>query len=232
MIMKMRSGVLGTLFFLVALLVLSTGADARGLDQERKIEALLGEMTLAEKVGQMTLLTLNTVSKGGLPFNIQEPHALDATRLAEALLDYKVGSIFNCGRHAFTLDEWRGVVTEIQRVAAQGRLRIPVLYGIDAIHGMNYTYGATLFPHQIGLAATWDLELTRKVAEVTAYEARAAFIPWVFSPSMDVGRMPLHARLFETFGEDTFLTATLGEAMVRGYKGEGAAGRYQVGATL
>ncbi|MFH0729817.1 MAG: glycoside hydrolase family 3 N-terminal domain-containing protein [Pseudomonadota bacterium] len=220
------------LFFVLTLGVSSPNAGARESERERKIEALLGKMTLAEKVGQMTLLTLHTVSKGGLPFNLQEPHELDESRLREALLDHQVGSIFNCGMHAFPLEQWREIVTAIQDVSAQSRLQIPILYGVDAVHGMNYAYGATLFPHQIGLAATGDTELAGKIAEVTAYEARAAFIPWVFSPSMDVGRMPLHARFFETFGEDTFLTAAMGEAMVRGYQGEGVSGKYRTGATL
>lgn len=230
--MRIKCGVIGTLCFLLSMPTLFTGADALESERERKIETLLKKMTLAEKVGQMTLLTLHTLSKGGLPFNLTEPHELDVARLGEALLENKVGAIFNCGMHAFSLDQWREIVTTIQEVSAQGRLKIPVLYGIDAIHGMNYAYGATLFPHQIGLAATWDTALVRKVAEVTAYESRAAFIPWVFSPSMDVGRMPLHARFFETFGEDTFLSAALGETMVLGYKGDGISGRYQVGAAL
>jgi beta-glucosidase len=233
---KTLRGTLGKLFFLLFFMLAIpaplTCADAQVSERERKIEELLGKMTLEEKVGQMTLLTLHTVSKGGLPFNLQEPHEIDALRLHEALFDHKVGSIFNCGMAAFSLDHWREVMTTIQGVSAQSRLKIPILYGIDAVHGMNYAYGATVFPHQIGLAATWDTELARKAAEVTAYEARAAFIPWVFSPSMDVGRMPLHARFFETFGEDTYLTAAMGEAMVQGYKGEAVSGKYQAAATL
>jgi beta-glucosidase len=216
------------LFFLLAMSVLSIDADAQVSDREEKIDELLGKMTLEEKVGQMTMLTLDAI----LNFDLQKPHELADSILREAVLGYKVGAIFNYNWHAFSLDQWREIVTAIQGGSAQSRLKIPVLYGIDAVHGMNYAIGATIFPHQIGLAATWNPELTRKVAEVAAYETRAAFIPWVFSPTMDLGRMPLHARFFETFGEDTFLTAAMGEAMLQGYKGDGASGRYTVGATL
>jgi beta-glucosidase len=216
------------LFFLLVLLMLSITADAQESSRERKIDALLAEMTLPEKVGQMTLLTLDTVWKVD-PRNLQE---VDTSKLHEALLEYKVGSIFNSNWNAFSPDQWREVVSTIQGVSARGRLKIPVLYGIDAVHGMNYAIGATIFPHQIGLAATWDPELIRKVAEITAYETRAAFVPWVFSPTMDLGRMPLHARFYETFGEDPFLAAAMGAAMVRGYTGDGISGGYQVGATL
>ena len=200
--------------------------------REQAIERTLAAMTLPEKVGQMTLLTFNTVAQGTLPFGTKEPHRLDPERLWAAIGEHHVGAIFNTGLHALTLPEWRSVVTGIEAAAARTRLKIPVLYGIDAVHGMSYACGATLFPQQIGLAATWDPGLVGKIARATAYEARAAFIPLVFAPSVDLGRNPVHSRFYETFGEDTLLASRLGAAMVRGFQGNNLANPYRVAATL
>lgn len=97
---------------------------------------------------------------------------------------------------------------------------IPVLYGIDAIHGANYTRGATLFPQQIAQAATWNPELVRQAAAITAYETRASGIPWTFSPVLGLGRSPAWPRFWETFGEDVYLATVLGKEMVWGYQGK------------
>lgn len=113
------------------------------------------------------------------------------------------------------------MISELQRVATEEtRLGIPVLYGVDAIHGTTYTVGATFFPQQIGQAATWNRELVRKGGEITAYETRASGIPWNFSPVLDMGRDPRFARMWETFGEDVHLASELGVELVKGYEGE------------
>jgi beta-glucosidase len=91
-------------------------------------------------------------------------------------------------------------------------LKIPVLYGIDAIHGSSYTLGATLFPQQIGMAATFNTELV-KGAEISAYETRASSIPWVFSPDLDLPRNPAWSRM-GVFWEDAYLSSQMGVAMV------------------
>ncbi|MGM0376225.1 MAG: glycoside hydrolase family 3 N-terminal domain-containing protein, partial [Bacteroidota bacterium] len=100
------------------------------------------------------------------------------------------------------------------------RLGIPIVYGVDAIHGTTYTDGATFFPQQIGQAATWNRELVRKGGEITAYETRASSIPWNFSPVLDMGRDPRWPRMWETFGEDVYLSSQLGIELVKGYEGE------------
>src|SRR6185437_13105165 len=96
----------------------------------------------------------------------------------------------------------------------------PFMYCIDAVHGTNFTLGSTLFPHNIGMAATRNPELARQCAEITAKEVRASGIRWDFSPVLDVGRQPLWPRFGETFGEDVYVVKTMGVATIRGYEGK------------
>ena len=183
------------------------------------IEALIAQMTIEEKVGQMTQINLDVVCEGGI-YKLVEPHHIEAPKLQEAITKWHVGSVLNCGGHAYPLTQWHTIISEIQRVAStQGRLKIPILYGIDAIHGANYMMGSTLFPQQLGQAATFNPELVKKAAAITAYETRAAGIPWNFSPVLDVGRNPNWSRFFETYGEDPLVCATMGRACVAGYQG-------------
>jgi beta-glucosidase len=112
------------------------------------------------------------------------------------------------------------VSTIQEKAMKESRLGIPVLYGIDSIHGASYSQGATFFPHQIGLAATGNIELAKTQGAITAYETRACSIPWVFSPVQDVTRNPAWARIYETFGEDPYLSAEMGSAIVSGLEGD------------
>ena len=183
------------------------------------IDDIIAKLTLEEKVGQMTRINLEVVLKkenGAIVYPIE----IDTTKLQEAILRYKVGSFLNNGRMAHSREEWLRVISAIQVVAAKTDAQIPVLYGIDAIHGANYTSGSTLFPHQLAQAATWNPSLVKRIAEITAYESRSSMIPWVFSPIVDVGRQPLWSQFFETYGEDVLLTSIMGAAAVRGYQGE------------
>lgn len=183
------------------------------------IEALIKKMTIEEKVGQMTQLNLDVISKGEI-YNLVEPHQLDPEKLKKALVNYHVGSILNCGGHAYTREHWREIIGEIQRVATkETRLGIPIIYGIDAIHGANYTLGSTLFPQQIGQAATFNEMLVARAAEITAYEVRASGITWNFSPVLDLMRNPQWSRCFETFGEDVLLAKNMTRATIIGYQG-------------
>ena len=88
------------------------------------------------------------------------------------------------------------------------------------MHGANYTVGSTLFPQQIGVAATWNLSYAKRIGEITAYETRASAIPWNFSPVLDIGRDPRWPRFWETFGEDVHLATKMGVSLIEGYEGE------------
>ncbi len=206
-----------SLVFLVLLLQLSAIVRAQKADAD--VEALIRQMSIEEKVGQMTQLNLDVVCEGGI-YKLVEPHHLDPTKLREALLKYHVGSILNCGGHAYPLKQWHELIGGIQEVATkETRLKIPVIYGIDAIHGANYVSKSTLFPQQLAQAATFNPDLAFQAAEVTAYETRAAGMTWNFSPVLDVARNPLWSRVFETFGEDALVCSRFGEAAIRGYQG-------------
>jgi beta-glucosidase len=188
---------------------------------DRRVEALLAQMTLEEKVGQMAQITLDVIGKGDNRYSSHEPLSLDADEMRKALVDYHIGSVLNTANNrARTPQVWYQLISQIQEVAMkQTRLKIPIIYGVDEIHGATYTVGATMFPQQIGQAASRNRELVRRGAEITAYETRASSIPWNFSPVLDLGADPRSPRHWETFGEDPYLISELGLEMIRGYEG-------------
>ena len=188
-------------------------SDAR----ESFIDSVLSTLTIEDKAGEMTQLTLDMVCVGK-PYKLEEPHRIDPEKLEHVLVDLKVGSILNCGGHAYYPAKWHELIGSIQEAAARKPSGIPVLYGIDAIHGTTYTTGGVLGPQQIGLAATWDTALVRKFAENAAQEVRASGIPWNFSPVLDVARDARWPRFWETFGESPRLVSDMGVAMVKGYQ--------------
>lgn len=184
-------------------------------------------MTIEEKVGQMTQLTIDMVTKGD-----DQGVEIDQEKLEKAVVKYGVGSILNVNNQAITLAHWHRIIGPIQQAAAKTRLKIPVIYGVDSIHGANYVQGATLFPQELGMASTWNPELMQKAAEITAMETRSAGIPWSFSPVLDVGRNAMWPRLWETFGEDPYLATVMGTAFVRGLEGQDVSSGKHVAASL
>src|SRR5436190_1086990 len=196
-------------------------------DNSQKIEALLKRMTPEEKVGQMTQLAVGMIATGQ-----DQTIQVDPAKLDKAIGQYGVGSILNVHEQALTVDKWHEIIGQIQTAAKKTRLGIPVIYGIDSIHGANYIQGSTLFPQEIGMAATWNPELMKRGAEIAAMETRAAGIPWSFSPVLDVGRQPVWPRFYETFGEDPYLAKVMGAAFVRGLEGTDVSSQDHVAASL
>jgi len=197
-------------------------------DYTQRIEDLLKRMTLEEKVGQMTQLAIGMIVSGR-----DQDVRIDPTKLDKAIVKYGVGSILNVSDQALTVDKWREIIGQIQEAATKKtRLGIPVIYGIDSIHGANYVQGATLFPQEIGMAATFNPGLMQRASEIAAMETRAAAIPWSFSPVLDLGRNPLWPRFWETFGEDPYLAKVMGVAFVRGLEGNDIGSQQQVAASL
>ncbi|MCL7762556.1 glycoside hydrolase family 3 C-terminal domain-containing protein [Polaribacter sp. Z014] len=176
-----------------------------------KIEVLIKKMTLEEKVGQMTQLTLKKFYKKG---------ELNKDLLIKYTQTTPIGSVLNTPGSPLSISEWHELISEIQDNCLASRMKIPMLYGIDAIHGATYTKDAVLFPHNIGLAATRNLELVKKTAEITAKEVRASGIRWNFDPVLGVGRQPLWSRFEETFGEDVLLVTEFGSGAIKGYEGD------------
>lgn len=209
-------------FGILALLCLLLITDVSGqtvASIDSRVERVLERMTLEEKVGQMTQLTLKAVSLR--EESTSSHHQLDPVKLEKAISQYSIGSILNVWDAAFTIQHWQEVITAIQRTAAKSRLGIPILYGIDAVHGHHFLRNGTVFPHNLAMAATWNPELVRISNEITALETRATGIPWNFAPVLDVARQPLWSRFFETFGEDTYLVSVMGAAAIRGQQGSG-----------
>ncbi|MDR1342152.1 MAG: glycoside hydrolase family 3 C-terminal domain-containing protein [Prevotellaceae bacterium] len=178
-------------------------------------------MTLEEKIGQMAQISVDMLCKGE-----DTPPAgtlqLDMDKLREAVITSHVGSILNApNTRAQTAEWWSKAIAQIQEVAMnETRLKIPVLYGLDEIHGATYVAGSTLFPQEIGLAATWNPAHARRMGEIAAYETRAASVPWTFAPVLDLGADPRWARQYENFGEDPYLSSVFGYQLVKGYEGE------------
>lgn len=200
---------------------------ALSAEDSRRIDSLLRQMTLKEKVGQMTQLEIGMITDG----NGDAIH-IAPEKLRKAVVEYGVGALLNVKDAALPAAKWHEIIRGIQEMAAQTRLKIPVVYGLDTIHGANYIAGATLFPQPLGMAATWNPELMLRGSEIAAAETRAAGVPWNFSPVLDVGRQPLWPRLYETFGEDPYLVTVMGVAAVRGYQGTDPSTAQHVGATL
>ncbi len=179
-------------------------------DIEAKVEKVLKGMTLEEKVGQMTQLNATAVA--------------DISELTEvgiaALREYKIGSVLNSpGDVAQKPEEYNKFITELNRISIE-TTGIPCIYGLDHIHGVSYVLGGTLFPQEVNIAATFNREHAFNMGKVTAYESRAANVPWTFSPTMDLGRNPEWPRMWESFGEDTYVNAEMAVAAVHGMQGD------------
>ena len=204
-----------TIAAILAALIFSqiTFAQIKLTDQQ-KADAILKQMTLDEKIGQMTQVTLGVVCS-------QQDGILDTAALRKAIQHYKVGSILNVTGHALTVDQWHVVITQIQDEAKKTRLHIPVIYGLDGIHGQTYTLDATLFPQSIAMAATRNPDLVTGAAKVTAKELRASGVRWNFAPVLDCGRQPLWSRFPETYGEDVYIGKSMGSAAIKSYEEDG-----------
>lgn len=169
-----------------------------------RVEALLEEMTLAEKIGQMTQADQEFLES---PSEITELHL--GSLLSGGNSDPAAGN---------SMQAWAEMYDRYQRAALETRLGIPILYGVDAVHGHSNVLGAVIFPHNIGLGATRDTALVRRIAEITGVEMRATGPKWTFAPAVSVPRDERWGRTYEGFSEDPELVAELGAAAVRGYQ--------------
>lgn len=187
-----------------------------------KIRELVSKMSLEEKVGQMTQVTLDVLTYGDNPQSSFEPLVLDTTILYKAFAKYHIGSVLNAANNrARDPQEWNRLISRIQDYAIKySPNKIPIIYGLDMIHGASYVAGATIFPHQIGMAATWNPELASVAGEITAYETKATGATWIFSPVMDLGVDPRWPRFWETYGEDPYLASVMGKALINGAQGD------------
>ena len=186
-----------------------------------RVEDLLARMTLDEKIGQMTQVNATRLMGSGE----WDRGPLNDAWVARTLSTLHVGSVLSGGGAApvpNTPTAWAEMTNALQRHAIEhSRLGIPLIYGVDAVHGHNSVVGATIYPHNIGLAASWDPALVEAVAARTSTEVRATGIHWNFAPVADIGRDARWGRFYETFGEDPLLVAELVAASVRGGQSTG-----------
>jgi len=187
---------------------------------ETKIDKLMSKMTLEEKVGQMAQFCADLFVRPEEPEVVNSPLVFDSV-MANVILDQlKAGSILNTpGGVAHAPAEWEKIISQMQAISMKAT-GIPMIYGIDAIHGGTYTAGAVLFPQEIGMGATFNRQLVHDGAQISAYETRASDIPWTFSPVLDLGRNACWPRMWENYGEDAYLNAEMGAACVKGFQGD------------
>jgi beta-glucosidase len=204
--MKRPSVVAAVAAAVAAASVLAAPSPAKRLSSyDPQVKALLAKMTLDEKIGQMTQA---------------EQHQLADEKDIET---YFLGSVLSGGDSdpkTNSLQDWTDLYDRLQARALKTRLRIPILYGVDAVHGHNNVIGAVVFPHNIGLGATRNAKLVEEVSRVTAKEIRATGIQWTFAPCVAVPRDERWGRTYEGFAEDPKLVAELGTAAVRGLQGD------------
>ena len=200
---------------------------------EQRVEATLKKMTLDEKVGQM--LELNMDGMGKITVENGKPvWKLNEQTLDTVISKWKIGSILNVPMsRAATIAQWQEWIRLIQKKSMK-YIGIPDIYGLDQNHGVTYTQGGTIFPQPINLGASFNIELARQMAEVTAYETRAGNCPWVYNPVLDLGRDPRWSRLWESFGEDAIVNARMAEAEINGYQGDDPnhIGKYKVATSV
>ena len=225
--MKVKSIILTVVLILTVVPVSAQLAIPRDAKLEAKIEKTLSKMTLDEKIGQMLELNLDIMGK----YDANRVWQLNETMLDTCISKWKVGSILNApGTRAATVEQWQEWIRLIQKKSMK-YIGIPDIYGLDHNHGVTYTQGGTLFPQPINMAATFNTELVKTGAEITAYESRAANCPWVYNPVVDLGRDPRWPRIYESFGEDAVVNTKMVEAQIKGYQGDDPnhLGRYHVG---
>ncbi|MBQ4388889.1 MAG: glycoside hydrolase family 3 C-terminal domain-containing protein [Bacteroidales bacterium] len=169
---------------------------------EAQVEQVLKGMTLEEKAGQLVQLNISVLED-------ETREAIDPAKLDKIIGQYKVGSILNVMHDAcHSREHTAAMVRQIQEKSMEA-IGIPCIYGLDMIHGASYLIEGSLYPQEVNLAATFNREYPRLMGRAMAYETRAAQVPWVFSPVMDLGRDPRWPRIWESFGEDSYLQAEM-----------------------
>jgi len=204
--MKIRVAVVMSTVFLTALVLSFGAAGPKALSSfDPQVKPILAQMSLDEKIGQMT-----------------QPEQ-DALKDPADLENLSIGSVLSGGnsdpKEGNSLKAWTDLYNRIQGHSARMRLEIPILYGIDAVHGHNNVLGAVIFPHNVGLGCTRNAALAEKVERITAEEVRATGIQWAFAPCVTVPQDIRWGRTYEGFSEDPKVVAPLAEAAVRGFQG-------------
>ncbi|HPW61686.1 MAG TPA: glycoside hydrolase family 3 N-terminal domain-containing protein [Cyclobacteriaceae bacterium] len=202
-------------------------------DIEKKIDDLLSQMTMEEKIGQMTQLnnsTIVTESNWGAGSDLSITTKVDTAKLRKILREYHVGSILN--GIAEPAETWFQFYKDIQEINMQeSRLKIPIIYGVDHMHGPNYLAGGTIFPHALNTAATYNNQFAADMAHVTAIETADIGHQWLFAPVLDIARTPLWGRYYETLGESPYVSKTMASIYIKTVQAEADIAPYKIAAT-
>ncbi|WP_158011000.1 glycoside hydrolase family 3 N-terminal domain-containing protein [Hymenobacter lapidarius] len=175
-----------------------------------RVQQLLAHMTLEEKIGQMTQLNISVINTTG----VQKDVVLDSAKATALVRNFHIGSFLN--GEAVPAAQWVRYSAALQRIALrESRLRIPIIYGIDHMHGASYVAGTAIFPHNINLGASFNPELARQTARATVLESADLGHHWVFAPVLDLGVNAYWPRFYETYGEDPLVASRMGAAFVR-----------------
>ena len=207
----------------------------RGSDDaiEKKIDELLGQMTLEEKIGQMTQLNNSVIvtnADWGAGTDLKIEIKIDTAKLGQALRKYHIGSFLN--GIAVPAETWYAFYKDMQEYNMKvSRLKIPIIYGVDHMHGPNYLEGGTIFPHAINTAATYNNQFPADMAHVTAIETADVGHQWLFAPVLDLSRTPLWGRFYETLGESPYVAATMGSIFVKTVQNDTSIAPYKIAAT-
>jgi beta-glucosidase len=178
---------------------------------DARVNDLLKRMTLDEKIGQMTQLCVSSITLDGT-----KTLDLNLDKIREYILNDHVGSFLSGTGSA---ERWVSFITAIQKVAmTETRLGIPIIFGMDNVHGANYTNEATILPHNLNLACSFNTELAAAAARITAIESADLGHAWNFAPVLDVGKNPYWPRLYETFGEDPLVCAAFGATYIQTFQ--------------
>lgn len=178
---------------------------------EAKVEEVMKGMTLEDKAGQMIQLNCSAIMTDG---------RLDTAKLNVMVRDYRIGSFLNAiNGFAAPHNELAAFVTAIQEASIR-EIGIPTIYGLDEIHGSTYVADGTMFPQEVNLGATFNREHATNMGRVIAYETRAAMVPWTFSPVMDLAKNPVWPRVWESWGEDSYLQSEMSVAETEAIQGE------------
>ena len=185
---------------------------------EANIQEWLQKMTLEEKIGQMCEITIDVVTD--FEASMKHGFVLDKAKLDTVIGKYKVGSLLNVPLSiAQPKEKWAEAIKQIQELSMK-EIGIPCIYGVDQIHGTTYTLGGTFFPQGVNMGASFNRDLVKREAEISAYETKAGCIPWTYAPVVDLGRDPRWSRMWENYGEDCYVNAEMGKASVIGFQGE------------
>eukprot|EP01032_Pedospumella_encystans_P011602 gene11602-13481_t len=217
-----------TLIVALCVAVAAVAKNGKKTAKSTEVDAILASLTLEEKIGQMVQIDISVFMESGTDI-------VDYAKMKQWVDDYKIGSILNSpfsggpinGEIGWNASKTREMIINMQEIAQSTPSKVPIIYGLDSIHGANYIKGAALFPQAIAAAASFDPEMAYNFGKVTSKDTRAGGIQWLFAPVLGLGLHPLWARFSETFGEDPYLAAQMGKAVIDGiqYSGDSASNK-------